>query len=102
MTMEEQISILGLDKAEVLQALFNASKQQGMGFMDKTGAVPMSLDEARQELKSNTYGRFDYLRGRVMKIDLSGDSFNPRLYDRDNGQGAAARALKPLLDKQTA
>jgi hypothetical protein len=28
-----------------------------------------------------------------MKVDLSKDAFDPWLYDRDNGQGAAARAL---------
>jgi len=28
-----------------------------------------------------------------MKVDLSGDEFDPRMYDRDNGQGAALRAI---------
>jgi hypothetical protein len=31
-----------------------------------------------------------------MKIDLTGDSFDPFLYDRDNGEGAAERALKDI------
>lgn len=52
----------------------------------------MSTDEAQELLDSGqTY--FDYLKGRVMKVDLSGDKLNPFLYDRDNGQGAAAAAL---------
>ena len=40
---------------------------------------------------------FDYVHRRVIKVDLSGDDFSPRLYDRDNGAGAAAAALEPLL-----
>lgn len=36
---------------------------------------------------------FDYLQGRVMKVDLAGDELDPRLYDRDNGEGAARRAI---------
>ena len=55
-------------------------------------ASEMSTDEAQELLDSGqTY--FDYLKGRVMKVDLSGDKLNPFLYDRDNGQGAAAAAL---------
>jgi hypothetical protein len=40
---------------------------------------------------------FDYLHGRVMKIGLNTDDLEERLYDRDNGQGAAERALASLL-----
>lgn len=96
--MSEVIDIKGLDKAEVLAALFNSSRQQGMGFLDFSGAKPMTVDEARL-LTVENYPYYDYLRGRVMKINILGDELDPRLYDRDNGQGAAARALQPLLSK---
>jgi hypothetical protein len=46
--MSNTIDISKLDKAEVLAALFNASKQQGMGFLDESGAVPMTVEDARQ------------------------------------------------------
>jgi len=98
--MSESIDISGLDKAEVLAALFNASKQQGMGFCDPTGARPMSVEDARQYTERGGEQYYDYLRGRVMKVDISKDQLSPRLYDRDNGQGAAERALKPLMAKQ--
>ena len=32
---------------------------------------------------------FDYVRGRVIKCDLSGDTLRPGSYNRDNGAGAA-------------
>jgi hypothetical protein len=38
--------------------------------------------------------RFDYLFGRVMKVNLNGNSFEERLYDRDNGPGAAQDAVE--------
>lgn len=86
------INIENMNKAEVLAKLFNASKQQGMGFLQTEGATDMSVQSAQTHIDSGqTY--FDYLKGRVMKVDLSGDEFSPALYDRDNGQGAAQAAL---------
>lgn len=88
------IDIRTLDKAAVLAALYNRSKVQGMGFLQaKPG--PMTVDEARS-LLANEHVSFDYLYGRVMKVDLSGDSFDPWVYDRENGDGAAERALSVL------
>jgi len=84
------IDLKGKDKAEVLAKLYNASKPLGMGYLAYDSA-DMMVEEARQFLEKQTY--FDYLKGRVMKIDLSGDCLDPRLYDRDNGAGAAAAAI---------
>lgn len=90
------ISIAGLDKAEVLAALYNASRPQGMGFFQAVFRDATS-EEMRQVIaERGEHLRFDYLQGRVMKVDISDDDLDPRLYDRDNGQGAAARAIKPL------
>lgn len=88
------INLNGANKAAVLAALYNASQPMGMGWLNAT-AAPMTQDEAEKLLKEQTY--FDYLRGRVMKVDLSGDSLEERLYDRDNGHGAAYDAIRHLL-----
>lgn len=90
------IDITGLDKAEVLSTLFNASKQQGMGFMDSSGVEDMTVEGAREILSVDRPLYFDYLKGRVMKVNLSEDAFSPALFDRDNGQGAAAAAIDKL------
>lgn len=87
------IALTGLNKADVLAALYNASKPQGKGLLQHTPA-PMTQDEAMAKLEKTTY--FDYLNGRVMKVDLSGDELDPWGYDRDNGQGAAERAIATL------
>ncbi len=87
------IAIGHLKKAAVLAALYNASRPLGMGFM-AYNPEPMTIDQAETLLQRQT--DFDYLQGRVMKIRFSGDMLDPRLYDRDNGQGAAARAIASL------
>lgn len=81
-------------KAEVLAALYNASHPQGLGFLHFSPPYPMSIEQAEALLAKGAY--FDYLQGRVMKVDLSGDELDPRLYDRDNGAGAAQRAIDSI------
>lgn len=92
--MAENIDIGGLDKAAVLAALFNGSRPQGLGFLNY-GEGNMTVEEAQAILDSGqTY--FDYVKGRVMKVDLEGDSFDPWGYDRDNGAGAAKVVVDEL------
>ena len=81
----------GLTKEEVLCALYNNAKSQGLGmFVYESG--DMKLEVAEKLLKYDT--SFDYIKGRVLKVDLSGDEgFEEWLYDRDNGEGSAQQAL---------
>ena len=95
--MTEEIKIGNLHKGKVLAALYNASKPQGMGML-QYDPTPMTDDEADTIICLNPGQYFDYLKGRIMKVDLSGNILNPWLYDRDNGEGAAARALAELLE----
>lgn len=92
--MTKSIDISKLDKAEVLAALYNNSKQQGIGFLNARSREPLTKEEAAELLAEDTY--FDYLAGRVMKVELNGDTLDSRLYDRDNGAGAAAAAIASL------
>jgi len=88
------INIKGLDKGAVLAALYNHSRVQGMGiFQAKPGQ--MTAEQGNELLKHDTY--FDYLHGKIMKVDLSDDELDPYLYDRDNGNGAALRAIETIL-----
>lgn len=88
------IDIKGLNKAEVLAALYNNSKPQGLGLLH-FDPKDMTVEEAENILKETT--DFDYLKGRVMKVNLSSDDgFEEWLYDRDNGNGAAQRAIDTL------
>jgi hypothetical protein len=96
---ENKIDISDLNKADVLAALYDASRPLGMGMLSYDPR-PMTREQAEGLLERNTY--FDYLQGRVMKVDLKGDSFDPWLYDRDNGEGAAKKAIDGLRAKATA
>lgn len=90
------MDISDLNKAEVLAALYNRSRQQGMGFLHARGESGMTAEQAQAELDARKDKYFDYLHGRVMKIDLNDDELNTVLYNRDNGQGAAELVIAEL------
>lgn len=88
------INIGGLDKARVLKALYDNSHQNGFSYLqNQTGGI-VTVDDCRERLAQDSY--VDYFNGRVIKVDFSGDTINERLYDRDCGQGAAARAIDSI------
>lgn len=91
------ISIKGLNKAKVLKALYDHSHVQGMGFLQAVPDGFVTVEHCEDLLKKNTY--FDYMYGRVLKVDLSGDEFKEWLYDRDNGEGAAQRAVDSVREE---
>lgn len=90
-------------KPAILAALYNASKPLGLGFLHYDPA-PMTVEEATEIMANGStidYAKpqvdyFDYLKDRVMKISLKGDVIRPELYDRDNGFGAARKAVEDL------
>lgn len=100
------IDISSLSKAEVLVRLYNGGHND-VNHGPVTGILqrmlpPMTLEKAQalidQQLELQK-GRekpriyFDYVAAKALKVDLSGDKLDPRLYDRDCGPGAASRAL---------
>jgi hypothetical protein len=89
------MNIAHLNKAKVLATLYNNAKPQGLGMSQYT-PEQMSEKEAASLLEQTTY--FDYLKGRLMKINLSGDELDTFLYNRDNGHNAAEKALERLQD----
>ena len=94
------VDIRGISKAKVLAALYNASKPQGNGWLNYDKNHIMTEEEAAgliAEMSNREYIYFDYLRGRVLKIDLSTNYLNIVLYDRDNGPGAAECAIIEAL-----
>lgn len=118
MTERATIDISGLDKADVFAALYNRAKAQGLGFLH-FDPTPMSTEQARavlegegwtaggdypggESLSSHPNLYFDYFKGRVMKVDLTGDVLSTWLYDRDNGAGSALSVLRPLIERRDA
>lgn len=95
--MEEyEIDISGLDKAEILQTLYNHAIPLGLGFLQST-PEEMTIEVARELVAENTY--FDYVFGRPLKVNLKRDVMRTDLYDRDQGSGSAKRLITELRNK---
>lgn len=99
-TPEGHVDITGLNKADVVVALYKGTRRHGMGLLQS------ELDEQQvREIATKHFARdgknydIDYLAGKPLKVDLAGDSFDPRLYDRDAGPGAAQRAVNKLRNR---
>ena len=89
------VKTTGISKSKVLMALFNNARTQGMGILHFKPNHVMDEHEAEEILKMTK--DFDYLEGRVLKVNLSDDDgFEEWLYDRDNGKGAAQRAIDEI------
>jgi len=56
------------------------------------------LTEHDHALRCIKKGYIDYFSGRVFKANISGKTFETGLYNRDNGNGAAERIVKDILE----
>ena len=99
--MKNTVNTMGIPKAEVLAALYNHARSGILGalwaWLDPEGTEEMSADDAEELINDTPDLYFDYIGVKCLKVDLSDDyGFDPRLYDRDNGIGAAESAVAPL------
>jgi hypothetical protein len=88
------VNISGIDKymlAVALRSASNAPFFTGQGLP----APPLNSQKLRENIESGDL-QFDYLDGYIMKVDLSGEEVDSRLYDRDNGTGALQKAVDDL------
>ncbi len=94
------INTEGISKAELLAALFNHSRPQGLGLL-LYKPDDMTTEEAQRDLDSHKleHGVYiDYLHGRVLKVDFSTDEPRTDLYNRDNGHNAFENIVQALRD----
>ena len=102
------VDISGLDKAELLAALYNRAAPLGMGFLhynpkawtreDALKAMDLGDDHNQMFPDSNPPRNlyFDYVGGRPLKVNLSKDEMQTALYNRDQGEGAAEEVVAEL------
>lgn len=104
--------VVKMGRGAVFAALYNGARPQGMGFLQYdptpiTAAngqhyIDLQLRQRKAERAQNFYRAdtlyFDYVLGRVMKVDLSEDFINPSSYDRDNGEGAVELVIRVLRE----
>ncbi len=111
------VDIAGVDKGQLLAALFNHSRVRGLGVLQDIGR-DLTVEEARTLVESIMAGGpaddsdrhfgprhrqprlvFDYLYGRPLKVDITGDEVDAWGYDRDNGGvGALAHIVDQLRE----
>lgn len=89
------MNITGLNKAHVLQALYNGATR-AIGFANDAGEQQMTTLEAEQEFQARPSGYFDYVRGRKLKVNLSKDIVDTFCYNSANGLGKAEREISKL------
>jgi hypothetical protein len=93
------IDITGLDKAELLAALYNNAKPRGLGFIH-ANASTMTKEKAKEYIaqkESNGWSlNFDYLEGRALKIDITKDKIFIKQYDNYNGDGLAKQTIEEV------
>lgn len=91
---DDHVDISGLDKAEVLLALFQASRQLGSGsvWIDRTD---LTLEEARNVLKKSYF--VDYLYGRHIKIDFTESHIYVAKYDKYAPEGVTVASVVEKL-----
>ena len=96
----------GLDKADLLAALYNAAKP-GASDAFNTRTAPMTGSEA-QDIINRTKGPlcFTYVKGRALMVNITGDALDTAKYDEKNGKNAAkevvARLRQPHSSQPTA
>lgn len=95
------INIQNIDKAALLAALWQRAQTQGMAMwhtqaLDATLPIETVKRDIADLMAVQKKLDFNYYRGRVIKTDISGDTLDPWLYDRDNGAGAAASVVAQL------
>lgn len=104
------ISYEGIDEAELIHGLYHGTGQLAVdtpaGLIDILhGGSKVTLRAVQEDLAEGVVHAFDdammhidYYRGRPLKVrlDLRLQNFDERLYDRDAGEGAAARVIAAL------
>lgn len=98
------LSIEGLDPAEIILRLYNNSKYQGVSWL---GAV--SEEKTRDDMQeilvdggidNGKVVWFDYLYGKVMKVGITYKEISRAdLYDRDVGNGECKRIVDELREE---
>ena len=84
------IDITGIDKVELLHNLWQNMKPAAFfGGMD---GPAFDRELAKEAVKKY----IDYFCGRCIKSDLSKDSVDPWLYDRDAGAGSFERIVQKI------
>src|SRR5437868_5478683 len=88
----ENVDIEGIDKEKLLWNLWKNSKPALFFIVNKI--EPTDYDQIKA--KKAVDGYIDCFCGKFIRCDLSGNSVDPSMYDRDNGQGSLNKVVQSL------
>ena len=94
-TMSSSINIRELDRIELLKRMWTKTGSASF-FMHNRLPSPAFPESGAEEAVS---GYIDYFGGKPIKTDLSKDSIDPWLYNRDAGQGALEEIVEVMRKK---
>jgi hypothetical protein len=86
------INIAGIDKVELLRALWEGSSPARFFAMSGFPAPSFDNESAKEAVEKY----IDYYDGRCIKSDISGDKVDPWLYNRDAGEGKFEKIVEKL------
>lgn len=93
MAQSDSVDISGLDKAGLLFRLWSNAKPAL--YYTQRNIDPPEFGPMKAALEATkTY--IDYYNGRCIKANLSGNSVNPKMYDRDAGTGAFSTIVNTM------
>lgn len=93
----QDINISDLPKKELFQALFERASSITRGFDYYNPSQKLSEEEIQYYIKYYT----EFVTGRKMRIDVSGNTVNTELYNMDNGANTAEKVIQRLRLKLT-
>ncbi len=90
-----KVSFENLEKAMVLAALYNGAKPSSTDIASYD-PEPMTVAEGKElTFKRN---HFDYIKGRILLIIFTENTFNSKLYNKHNGENAAESIIESLKE----
>lgn len=98
---EEMIAIDGIEKRELLIALWHAAKadakkEEALVIMRNAYSIEHALEAEVAALKIK---ELSFLAGRKLFVDVSGKTFDAEFYNEANGAGLAQRVVAELRAK---
>jgi len=87
------VDITGIDKIRLLNILWANAKQPGC-FSVHANPMPPGFSEAAAKVAVTKY--INYFQGKAIKMDLSGNTIEPHLYDRDFAPGTVAAIVQAI------
>ena len=94
----EMVDVTGIDRVELLRALWDNAKPAGFFAGYPPGSVRLEFDAS---LIDTSYKSVDYFCGKCIKAQVftKENTICPELYDREYGKGAFQKIVDELRNK---